>query len=236
VAERTAILEELNRELETFSYSVSHDLRTPLRAIEGFSQILSEDYSEVLDPEGKRRLRAIITNAKKMDALITGLLALSRTAKGEIAYSEIDMNSVVSEVCSELLDEKAREEFPLNISELPPAWGDCTLIRQVVENLISNALKYSRKSSTKIMEIGASSANGFCTYYVKDHGAGFDPEYSDKLFKAFERLHGQKEFEGIGIGIAIVKSIVVRHGGSVRAEGAPDQGATFYFSLPLRPL
>jgi len=235
VSERTAVLQGLNKELESFSYSVSHDLRAPLRAIEGFSQILSQDYAQILDSEGMRRLGAIIANVKKMDALIVGLLALARVAKGEITFAEVDMNHVVSEVCSELIDEKTREEFSMDIGVLPPAWGDSTLIRQVLENLLSNALKYSRKSKTKLIEIGAFKANGFCTYYVKDHGAGFDPDYSGKLFKPFERLHGQKEFEGIGIGLAIVKSIVVRHGGSVWAEGAPDQGATFYFSLPFKP-
>jgi light-regulated signal transduction histidine kinase (bacteriophytochrome) len=234
VAERTAVLEVVNKELETFSYSVSHDLRTPLRAIEGFSQLLSQEYSKVLDSEGKRRLNTIIANAKKMEALIAGLLALSRASKGELKFSKIDMNKVVAELCDELLDEKSREEYSLIVNDLPPAWGDSTLIRQALENLLSNAIKYSGKSQIKTIEIGASSAQGFCTYYIKDHGAGFDPEYSGKLFKAFERLHGQKEFEGVGIGLAIVKSIIARHGGSVRAEGAPDQGATFYFSLPLR--
>ena len=234
VAERTAVLEVLNKELETFSYSVSHDLRTPLRAIEGFSQILSQEYSQMLDSEGKRRLNTIIANAKKMEALIAGLLALSRAAKGELKFSKIDMNKLAAELGAELLDEKLREEFSLIINDLPPAWGDSTLIRQVLENLLSNAIKYSGKSHSKTVEIGASSDHGFCTYYVKDHGAGFDPEYSGKLFKAFERLHGQREFEGVGIGLAIVKNIIVRHGGSVRAEGAPDKGATFYFSLPLR--
>ncbi|MHB0896981.1 MAG: sensor histidine kinase [Spirochaetales bacterium] len=234
VAERTAVLEVLNKELETFSYSVSHDLRTPLRAIEGFSQLLSQEYSKVLDSEGKRRLNTIIANAKKMEALIAGLLALSRASKGELKFSKIDMNKVVAELCDELLDEKSREEYSLIVNDLPPAWGDSTLIRQALENLLSNAIKYSGKSQIKTIEIGASSAQGFCTYYIKDHGAGFDPEYSGKLFKAFERLHGQKEFEGVGIGLAIVKSIIARHGGFVRAEGAPDQGATFYFSLPLR--
>ena len=236
VAERTAVLEGLNKDLETFSYSVSHDLRTPLRAIEGFSQMLYQDYSQVLDSEGKRKLGTIIANVKKMETLIAGLLALSRVAKGELAFSEIDMNLAVSEVCAELLEGSTRDEYSLSIGELPPAWGDSTLIRQVLENLLSNAIKYSRKSPLKAIEIGAVPAEGSCTYYVRDHGAGFNPEYGNKLFKAFERLHGQREFEGIGIGLAIVKSIIERHGGSVHAEGTPDQGATFYFTIPLRPV
>jgi PAS domain S-box-containing protein len=233
ILERTTQLEHANRELEAFSYSVSHDLRAPLRAIEGFSRFLQEDYKEKLDTEGKRLLNVIRTNARRMDQLITELLNLSRVTRSELTHSRIAMHALADSIYHETASEKERQQFELVIHPLPDAWGDTTLIRQVWFNLLSNAIKYSMKSETKRLEIGSYEEENVPVYYVKDHGAGFDPQYADKIFGVFQRLHSTENFEGTGVGLAIVQRIITRHGGRVWAEGRPNEGATFYFSLPL---
>lgn len=232
VSERTLQLQCANKELEAFAYSVSHDLRAPLRAIDGFSGFLEEGYGEKLDAEGRRLLSVIRSNTRKMDRLIIDLLTLSRTSQSELNHARIDMCSLVNEVYSEVIPEEIRRQFKFNLKLLPPAWGDSALLRQVWVNLISNAIKYSMKSPVKEIEVGGSREKGNTVYYIKDSGAGFNPNYASKLFGAFQRLHKAEDFEGSGIGLAIVQRIIHRHEGQVWAEGQENAGATFSFSIP----
>ena len=232
VIDRTAQLESANKELEAFSYSVSHDLRAPIRAISGYAKILEEDYTGKLDVNGTKYLHAITHNSKKMGDLIDDLLAFSRLGRKQVALTDINMSALVESVKEELFSagDKHRTEF--NMKVLPHAKGDQALIRQVWINLISNAIKYSQHKSRIIIEIGSYEKDKLLVYYVKDNGAGFDMEYYDKLFGVFQRLHSQEEFEGTGIGLAIVQKVVQRHNGTVWAESKVNEGATFYFSLP----
>ena len=232
VLERTKELEDANKELESFSYSVSHDLRSPLRSLDGFANILLEDYGTVLDAEGKRLLGVIIKNANKMSELIDDLLAFSRLGRLEIQMEKIDMHSMALSVFDELVSntEKANIDFRLQV--IPECNGDPALIRQVLTNLISNAVKYSAKKADRIIEIGYSIIDSDTIYSVKDNGAGFDMAYYGKMFGVFQRLHTVKDFDGIGIGLAIVQRIVNRHKGRIWAEGEVGKGATFYFTLP----
>ncbi|MFA6277697.1 MAG: ATP-binding protein [Pedobacter sp.] len=231
VIQRTAQLEFVNKELEAFSYSVSHDLRAPIRGINGYTRILVEDYAEKLDEEGVQILQAIINNSKKMGLLIDDLLAFSKLGRKEVAFSEIDMAELVDLVIEELLFEEGEDTPEFNIAVLPPAKGDKSLIKQVWINLISNAIKYSKHKEKTTIEIGAYTKGNLIVYYVKDEGAGFDMQYYDKLFGVFQRLHSQEEFEGTGIGLAIVQKIVHRHHGTVWAESKVNEGTCFYFSL-----
>ncbi len=232
VIERTAQLETANRELESFSYSVSHDLRAPLRAIIGFSSMLLEDYMDKLDEEGKRLLDVILKNTKKMGELIDDLLILSRVGRKEIETIEIDMGRLAGEVFAEVKAFIPEREIQVNIKPLPPARGDSGLIHQVFFNLISNAVKFMRPGDKAIIEVGSCEDKKENIYYVKDNGIGFDMQYADKLFGAFQRLHSEKQFEGTGIGLAIVQRVIQRHDGRVWAEGKVNEGATFYFALP----
>ncbi len=229
---RTVELEAANRELESFSYSVSHDLRAPLRAIIGFSSMLLEDYMDKLDEEGKRLLDVILKNTKKMGELIDDLLILSRVGRKEIETREIDMGRLAGEVFAEVKAFISEREIQVNIKPLPPARGDSGLIHQVFFNLISNAVKFTRPGDKAIIEVGSCEDKKENIYYVKDNGIGFDIQYVDKLFGAFQRLHSEKEFEGTGIGLAIVQRVIQRHDGRVWAEGKVNEGATFYFTLP----
>ncbi|MFN2452728.1 MAG: CHASE3 domain-containing protein [Pyrinomonadaceae bacterium] len=232
VGERTAELEAANKELEAFSYSVSHDLRAPLRAVDGFSRILSEDHAAQLNDEGQRVLFIIRRNAQNMGQLIDDLLAFSRLGRKQIEAHPINMNEL-SETIFEELDFAEGEERPsLKINPLPPASGDRAMIRQVLTNLLSNAAKYRRPEEAAAIEVGGASENGENIYYVKDNGVGFDMQYAHKLFGVFQRLHGADEFEGTGVGLAIVKRIIERHGGRVWAEAELNKGATFFFALP----
>jgi signal transduction histidine kinase len=234
VAERTEQLESANRDLEAFTYSVSHDLRAPLRAVEGFSNFLLEDHSSSLDAEGRRLLDVIVKNTRRMGLLIGDLLELSRLGRARIQGGPVDMAALAAAACAEAAQQFSAPDFELAIGELPPAWGDASLLRQVWVNLASNAFKYSMKSSLRRIEIGGAESGGEAAYFIRDYGAGFDPDYADKLFGAFQRLHKSEEFEGNGVGLAIVQRIVSLHGGRVRAEGRPGEGATFHFSLPSR--
>jgi len=228
---KIAELEMANKEMESFSYSVSHDLRAPIRSLEGYSKILIEDYAAHLDDEGNRLLEIIRNNARKMDTLINDLLAFSRLGKKDIQKTTIDTNQLVRNIVSEIspvVNNHAQVKF-LN---LPPASADYTLIKQVWVNLISNSLKYSSKKEEPMIEIGSHPEASEIVYYVKDNGAGFDMQYANKLFGVFQRLHKPSEFEGTGVGLAIVQRIVSKHGGRVWGEGKPQEGATFYFSLP----
>ncbi len=235
VRARTAALEAANRDLESFSYSASHDLRAPLRAIHNFSQILREDHGAVLDEDAKSLLTRIERGAGRMDNLITDLLEFSSASRKELRTEKIDMRLLVSGVLLDL-DAVTPDHAVIEIGELPGAAGDSALLRQVWLNLIGNALKFSGKSQPPRVEIGSVTFAGVPEYHVRDNGAGFDMAYADKLFRVFQRLHAATEFEGTGIGLAIVKRIVERHGGSVRAEGSPGNGASFYFTLGAAPL
>jgi signal transduction histidine kinase/DNA-binding response OmpR family regulator len=244
VARRTAALEAVNRELETFSYSVSHDLRAPLRAINGFSRILEEDYADRLGDEGRHCVDTISRSAQRMDQLISDILAFSRTSRCDIAAAPVDMTALAQEVF-----EDVRSAFPpqrnivLQMGKLLPVQGDRAMIRQVLTNVISNAVKYTGGRAEALIEINsraggddtasnpAGSGIAVNTYWVKDNGAGFDMRYAENVFGVFQRFHGE-EFEGTGIGLAIVKRIVTRHGGQVWVESKPDEGTTLSFTLP----
>ncbi|HYA12633.1 MAG TPA: ATP-binding protein [Thermodesulfovibrionales bacterium] len=234
VIERTAQLEAANKELEAFSYSVSHDLRTPLRTIDGFSRMLVEEYIDRLGDEGKRLLNIIRTNTKKMRELIDDLLSLSRIGRKEIELLEIDMDKLARVAFDEIKVTAPDKELQFNIKPLPSAYGDLGMIRQVFTNLLLNAIKFTKPKETAVVEVGGYTENSKNVYYVKDNGVGFDMQHVNKLFGAFQRLHSEKEFEGTGIGLAIVQRIIRYHGGRVWAEGKVNEGATFYFALPLK--
>lgn len=224
-------LESANKELEAFSYSVSHDLRAPLRAIDGFSRVILEDYSDKLDDEGARFLNIIRSSTNKMGQLIDDLLMFSRLGRQEIKRSEIDMDKLTKTVFRELEPTAHERKVEFNINNLPPSHGDRAMIRQVLVNLLSNAIKFTRPKETAMIEVGILSKENENIYYVKDNGVGFDMKYVNKLFGVFQRLHSSEEFEGTGVGLANVQRIIHRHDGRVWAEGEVGKGATFYFSL-----
>ncbi len=224
---------EVNKELDSFSYSVSHDLRAPLRAIHGYAQILIEDYGNHIDDDGKRVTRVIMDNANRMGLLIDDLLAFSRLGKQSVVKGIFDMKPVVESVLSEIQGTYAGKSISVDISDLPRAYGDRNMIRHVLVNLLSNSVKYSSRNDKITISIGAYTENDQQVYYIKDNGVGFDMRYYDKLFSVFQRLHSSSEFEGTGVGLAIAHRIVSKHHGRIWAEGQVDQGATFFFSLPL---
>ncbi len=232
VLERTEQLEAANKELESLSYSASHDLRTPLRALDGFANILLEDYSQVLDSEGKRMLRIIIDNANKMGRLIDDLLSFSRLGKQEMELTKINMQEMASSVYHELLTEKDTELIHFSIQNIPDSNGDPSLMRLVWTNLIANAIKFSSQKTDRTVEIGFKVKGSENIYYVKDNGEGFDMSHSGSLFAVFKRLPTAKTFEGTGVGLAIVHRIINRMNGRIWAEGEVGKGATFYFALP----
>jgi PAS domain S-box-containing protein len=227
-------LEISNKELEAFSYSVSHDLRAPLRAVDGFSRMVMEDYSKIIDSEGLRLLGIVRENVQKMDKLITDLLALSRVSRTEISLSKIDMAGMANSMYHEVIGNENAEKVTITIGPLPEIYADTTLMRQVWLNLIGNALKYSKPKERQIIEIYGNTENGVNTYCIKDYGVGFNPSYKLKIFDTFQRLHKSNEFEGTGIGLSIVNRIITRHGGNVWADSVEGEGATFCFSLPVR--
>jgi len=227
----TAQLEVTNRELESFSYSVSHDLRAPLRAIDGFAKMLQEDYASTLDEKGARWLTVIRSNSGRMGQLIDDLLAFSRLGRKPIDVSRFDMNDLVREAIDELDADIAPHRGEIHVAPLGSAVGDRALIKQVWLNLIGNALKYSGTRPQPVIEIFVDQKQNERIYGIKDNGVGFDMQYHGKLFGVFERLHTADEFAGTGVGLAIVQRIVVRHGGRIWAEGEVNKGATFYFTL-----
>ena len=231
VKDRTTQLEILNKELEAFSYSISHDLRAPLRGIIGFTSILEEGYTGKLDDEAKRITSVIKANTLKMGNLIDDLLSFSRMSRHDIVKSNIAIGELVNEVIAEFRNNN--QNITWHIASLPDAYGDINTIRQVWINFISNAVKYSGKKESPVIEIGSYTSDEYITFFVKDNGVGFDEQYKDKLFKVFQRLHSPSEFVGTGIGLAIVEKIINKHGGKVWAEGEKGVGACFYFSLPV---
>ncbi len=236
VAERKRAEEALqaaNKELEAFSYSVSHDLRAPLRHVSGFVDLLQDHAAASLDEEGKRYLTVITNASKQMGTLIDDLLSFSRLGRAEMHLVEVNVNHLVTDVLQELTFQTKARNIQWNIAELQLVQADPMLLRAVITNLISNAVKYTGKQDEAIIEIGTvAGQDNETVFYVRDNGAGFDMKYVDKLFGVFQRLHSSKEFEGTGIGLATVRRIITRHGGRTWAEGTVGSGATFYFSLP----
>ncbi|NWG03259.1 MAG: PAS domain S-box protein [Syntrophaceae bacterium] len=231
---RTIELESAYKELETFSYSVSHDLRTPLVVMGGFSRLLLEKYSNHLDGKGQRFLSIIYSNADKMLQLIDDLLTFSRSEHQQIKPSGIDMRGLAKAVFEELRSISPEQTLQLDIKTLSPAHGDQSLIRQVFVNLLTNAIKFTRPKGAGVIEISCMAQENQNIYCVKDNGVGFDMRYVSELFRVFQRRHNADEFEGTGVGLAIVKRIIQRHGGQVWAEGEVNKGAAFYFTLPRR--
>ncbi len=229
-----SLLESANKELEAFSYSVSHDLRAPLRAISGFSQAVMEDYAPRLDDEGKRYLGLIQENAHRMGRLIDDLLTFSRLGRQQMTESEIDMEALAKSVFDELSAQDPGRKIKFTIHSAPPVYGDASMIRQVIANLLSNAIKFTRTREEALIEFGHLSEMEGGAYYIRDNGVGFDMQYVGKLFGVFQRLHSISEFEGTGVGLALVNRIIARHGGRAWAEGKVNQGATLYFTLPQR--
>jgi PAS domain S-box-containing protein len=235
VKERTAELVDSNRELEAFSYSVSHDLRAPLRAIDGYSRILVEDYNDRLDDDGRRVLGVVCSEAQRMGRLIDELLNFSRVGRRTMELRETDMLALAETAYEEAIALEPGRKISAEMDALPAAHGEPIMLRQVWANLLMNAVKFTRHCNAALIQIGATHENGETIYFVRDNGAGFDMAHVGKLFGVFQRLHGEAEFEGTGVGLAFVKRIVQRHGGRVWAESAIDQGATFFFSLPDQP-
>ncbi len=232
VAERTTELEAANKELEAFSYSVSHDLRAPLRAIDGFSDAVLEDFGAQLPAEGRRQLQTIRDGAQRMGALIDDLLAFSRLGRQALAKRTVDTGRLVREALADLGSPWPDRQVEVRVEELPESYGDPVLLRQVWVNLLANALKYTRKREFARIDIGSLGERDQLVFFVGDNGTGFDMRYAGKLFGVFQRLHRAEDYEGTGVGLAIVQRVVHRHGGRVWAEAAVDQGATFFFSLP----
>jgi light-regulated signal transduction histidine kinase (bacteriophytochrome) len=233
--ERADELEAANKELEAFTYSVSHDLRAPLRSIDGYCRMIEEDLGDKLDEVGKRLFNVVRSSSLKMGILIDDLLAFSRLGRQPMSARHIDMHSLVNETWSEVR-ESSREGAPeFRLQSLPAAWGDRALLKQVWTNLLSNAMKYSGKREKPVIEVGVEDHDAGVIYHVKDNGAGFDMRYAERLFGVFQRLHSEREFSGTGIGLAIVQRVVTRHGGRVWAESRVDGGAKFYFTLQPGP-
>jgi light-regulated signal transduction histidine kinase (bacteriophytochrome) len=228
----TRQLSDANKELESFSYSVSHDLRAPLRAIDGFSQILVEDYGDKLDEGGQHQLDVIQGSARQMGQLIDDLLAFSRLGRKGISMSEIDMGVLAKEVFEQLQLGTPGRAVKFKVDTLHSAYGDRAMIREVLVNFLSNAMKFTRPGKAPVIEVTGTVDENENVYSVKDKGVGFDMKYADKLFQVFQRLHSAEEYEGTGIGLALVQRIIHRHNGRVWAEGKVNKGATFNFSLP----
>jgi len=220
-----------NKELESFSYSVSHDLKAPLRAIDGYSRMFLKKYGSALDEDAARLINVIRSNTERMGFLIDDLLSFSRVIRNEMSASAIDMETLAGEVWKDIQAINQEREFEVRIAKLLPGFGDRPLIRQALVNLFSNAVKFTKNRKPAVIELTSYCESDKIVYCLKDNGVGFDMGYHDRLFGVFQRLHGQ-EYEGTGVGLSIVQRIINRHGGRIWAEGEVDNGATFYFSLP----
>jgi two-component system sensor kinase len=232
--ERTAELEALNKELESFSYSVSHDLRAPLRAIDGYARSILKKQEDKFDEDTKRRFNDIRLNARMMGQLIDDLLAFSRLGKKHMSIAKLDMDAVIRDLWKELQTANPERDMKLILNSMPVGYGDRTLIKQVCSNLLSNAVKFTKLRHPANIEAGGYIEGNEDVFYIKDNGVGFDMAYYDKLFGVFQRLHSPDDFEGTGVGLATIQRIIHRHEGRVWAEGKVDEGATFYFSLPRK--
>lgn len=233
VQRRTEELERANKELEAFAYSVSHDLRAPLRAINGFSKILQTEHHNALPDDARDLLHDILKNTHHMSQLIDDLLELSRLSRKEMSKDAVDMEQLFRQIFDDMIRQNERQDILFTIDDLPDAYGDHMLLKQIVINLLSNAIKFTGKCAAPEITVDGRIENGYCIYSVADNGVGFDPRYKDKLFGVFQRLHRADEFEGTGVGLAIIKRIAERHGGTAWAESEVDKGATFYFSIPI---
>jgi light-regulated signal transduction histidine kinase (bacteriophytochrome) len=231
IRERTAQLQASNQELESFTYSVSHDLRSPLRSITGFSQALMEDYADKLDAQGKDYLNRVRAACLRLAQLTDDLLNLSRVSRSEMRHDTVNLSEMAQAVFTELKERQPERQVDLVVAEGMAASGDAHLLRIVLDNLLGNAWKFTQKCPQPRIEFGVAQQNGETEYFVRDNGAGFDMAYVDKLFLPFQRLHAITEFEGTGIGLATVQRILRRHGGRAWAEGAVGKGATFHFTL-----
>ena len=228
-------LRQRTEELEGFTYSVSHDMRAPVRAIDGFTRILIEEYAGSLDDEGRRLLDIVRQNTEKMGQLIDGLLALSRLGREKLIFTEVDMTELAKTAFEEQkVASGKKRDISFNLGELPAAYGDKRLITQVFHNLFANSIKFTRNQPAATIQVGCQPGAGEDIYFVRDNGVGFDMNHAQKLFGTFQRLHAATDFEGSGIGLATVRRIIERHGGRVWAEAEPNKGATFYFSLPIK--
>lgn len=234
VQDRTAQLEIANKELESFSYSVSHDLRAPLRAIDGFSQALIEDYHEAMDDTGRDYLKRVRTAAQKMGSLIDDMLKLAKVNRTEVVLTEVNLSDMAENILQELHEADPDRQVTIKVTSGLTAWCDAHLMKIALINLLNNAWKYSSKTEKASIEFGMRRFDNEAAFFVQDNGAGFDMTYADKLFGAFQRFHTAAEFPGTGVGLATVKRVISRHGGSIWAASAPNQGAAFYFTLPPR--
>jgi light-regulated signal transduction histidine kinase (bacteriophytochrome) len=232
VAARTASLEATNRELEAFTYSVAHDLRTPLRHVHGFVTLLAEEYADAFDERGRSYIGHVVRGSEQMGRLIDDLLNLSRIGRQQLVPQVVGLKRLVEDVCRQLEPDVAGRDVRWDIGELPFIECDPALIRQVFLNLLANAAKFTRPRSAARIEVGATQREGETTLYVRDNGVGFNMKYADKLFGVFQRLHRQEDFEGTGVGLVTVQRIVQKHGGRIWADAQLDRGATFYFTLP----
>ncbi|HZU54206.1 MAG TPA: ATP-binding protein, partial [Holophagaceae bacterium] len=232
VSQRTAQMEMANQELEAFAYSVSHDLRAPLRGIDGFSQALMEDYGDQLDEAGRHYLSRVRAGTQRMGMLIDDLLRLSRVSRAQMQWGPVDLGPMAKAILDELRQQDAGRQVEVQIQDGLQASGDAHLLRIVLDNLLGNAWKYTSRHASARIEMGSLDKDGARAFFVKDDGAGFDMAYAHKLFGVFQRLHGAEEFPGTGVGLATVARIIHRHGGRIWAEGALEKGATFYFTLP----
>ena len=234
VQDRTLELQAANHELEAFSYSVSHDLRAPLRAVDGYARILAKNYAAALDAEGRRLLEVVRSEAGRMGELIDDLLAFSRLSRQPLNSQDVDLGALAQTVFGRCAAQAPGRQFEFILPSLPPVRGDAAMLRQALENLLSNAVKYTRTRPVARIELGVApdaGDPGLVTFFVRDNGVGFDMKYAHKLFGVFQRLHGEEEFEGTGVGLALVQRILHRHGGKVWAEARLDEGATFFFTL-----
>lgn len=229
---KTAELEDANKEMETFSYSVSHDLRAPLRHMDAYLGMLLEDQTSHVSETGQQYLRRVVHAAHQMGKLIDDLLAFSRMGRAEMRHMEFSMTELVNEVIEDMADDLENRNIEWDIQSLPVVRADRDMLKQVWTNLISNAVKYTRPRNPAKISIGSAKKDDHWKFFVRDNGVGFNPAYVDRLFGVFQRLHSVDEFEGTGIGLANVKQIILRHGGQIRAEAEPDKGATFHFTLP----
>lgn len=232
--QRTAALEAANRELEAFNYSVAHDLRAPLRGIDGFSQLLIERHSQQLDSEALGYLNRVRSATTRMSQLIDALLSLAQVGRAQLQPDNLDFTQLVQSAASEIAAANRERNVPISIAPDMRAYGDPRLLRIVVTNLLENAWKFTAQRERPIVDVGPCKKTAQPTFYVRDNGAGFDPTHAQRLFGAFQRLHTEQEFPGTGIGLAIVQRVIARHGGTIWAESLPQQGATFYFTLPRR--
>ena len=236
IADRTAELQEANRQLEAFSYSVSHDLRAPLRAIDGFSQAVIEDFAKELPEDGRRYLATISASARRMGTLIDDLLAFARLGRHELRRQPIDTASLVKACLEELGQPWTERKLHLRVEPLSPCVGDHALLKQVWLNVLSNALKYTRRREEASIEVTQERDGDVVTFCVRDNGVGFDDRYAQKLFGVFQRFHRAEDYEGTGVGLAIAERIITRHGGRIWAKSKPNTGAAFFFTLPIAPL